>query len=445
MRKLPPGLLPPQITHHPPQGVIEQRRVYTVITPLFGGGAIQQTWDEVTVIRGTEIRGHLRFWWRATHSETFKNPAALKEQEDKIWGKPNKKKEPGPKHEETIQIEVAALQTPNSVVPFPADGGGKRIDTRLGIPAYAVFPLQLTRDEISQKKVKAVGQEGITFTLTISFPCAYKQDVEAALWAWETFGGVGARTRRGFGSLRLQKINDDKSPDETNLPPTPEKAEEWLGEKLSKISGQSRGWPYVSKDTHFRVISIDQNAANPMFIWKSLIEKLANFRQGKDGRSSGQSRNSYGRSYWPEAETVRKLTGHYRSDLHRLNHPEKFPRAAFGLPIIFHFIREPRHNEPGVPLEKDPEDTTLQANIKGSDRYASPLILKPLLCLDNRSCGIALILEGSPVPSLMLKGKAGTPDHQLTAADVKRLPNLKLNNKTNVLVAFLDYLGGEKN
>ena len=50
---------------------ITQVRRYKVITPLFGGGVDPAKADPVTVVRATEIRGHLRFWWRATRGGQF--------------------------------------------------------------------------------------------------------------------------------------------------------------------------------------------------------------------------------------------------------------------------------------------------------------------------------------------------------------------------------------
>ena len=61
-----------------------------LITPLFGGGTVAGELDEKLLIRATEIRGVLRFWWRATRGKIFlkdKNPASsLKKMEDEFWG-----------------------------------------------------------------------------------------------------------------------------------------------------------------------------------------------------------------------------------------------------------------------------------------------------------------------------------------------------------------------
>ena len=52
---------------------------------------------------------------------------------------------------------------------------------------------------------------GHTSLVTITYPTQWSAEIEAALWAWETFGGLGARTRRGFGALHLLEINGESA------------------------------------------------------------------------------------------------------------------------------------------------------------------------------------------------------------------------------------------
>ena len=48
------------------------------------------------------------------------------------------------------------------------------------------------------------------FDLEVTYPSDIALDVRAAIWAWQTFGGVGARTRRGLGAVELEKVNGKK-------------------------------------------------------------------------------------------------------------------------------------------------------------------------------------------------------------------------------------------
>ena len=108
-----------------------------------------------------------------------------------------------------IAVEVITKGTPKK--PFTVEQqirhgkpqldskGQKRLEPKADetvAPAYLAFPLQPPAPLVVGKHSEAV-RVGVTFELRISFETKDKQEVEAALWAWETFGGLGARTRRG--------------------------------------------------------------------------------------------------------------------------------------------------------------------------------------------------------------------------------------------------------
>jgi CRISPR-associated protein Cmr1 len=404
MRKQPGS--PPQTTPKQNDEVITQIREYELITPLFGGGVNPGEADPVTLIRGTEVRGQLRFWWRACRGGQFDGDLAkMKKAEDKLWGTAYKKGEKPLSHEETVQIAIEIIN----------QGAPIRFDDR-SVPAYAAFPLQSDPKPV---------RKDISFKLTVSYPEKHKEEVEAAFWAWETFGGVGARTRRGFGALRLLKIDGANY---TDLPLS-NQVIDWINEKLSQfvIGGKyPEDIPHLTQSPHFKVIGSFFNAKEA---WNRLISKLHGFRQIPDGRS--------GRSNWPEPEAIRFLTKRRYFKYRQRPDDRKFPRAVFGLPIIFHF------KDPG-----DPEDTTLQGEKDKIERLASPLILRPLLCKDGRAVGLAVLLEGPRIPPsglrLVEKGnrKSYTVDAMLTQKEANTIPVLK--SETDVLQAFMKYVSGEK-
>src|SRR6266545_7207593 len=83
---------------------ITQTREYELITPLFGGGVEPGLADPVTTIRATEIRGHLRFWWRATRGGQFNGTLEkMKEVEDAIFGAASSGDS---SHESSVTIKV---------------------------------------------------------------------------------------------------------------------------------------------------------------------------------------------------------------------------------------------------------------------------------------------------------------------------------------------------
>ena len=423
----------------PPSRVIEkalpdtitQIREYELITPLFGGGVAPSEVDGITPIRGTEIRGHLRFWWRACRGGQFSSVAAMKQREDEIWGKAYKKGDASTPPEKTIQITVDILHAGKDTAPFKNEKGRRGENTakhvsESRVPAYAAFPLQPNQEDLKKANpiYKTVKQD-ITFKLTITFPKARKQDIEAALWAWETFGGLGARTRRGFGALRLTKIGNSNVTS-TDVPSSMN-VESWIREKLRAHVSQGQypaDVPHLSQSISFKVIPNQRDAFSA---WETLIKRLYGFRQ-------------YGRQNkpfaWPEPRAIRELTDRYGKSRNSLS-TRKFPRAAFGLPIVFHFIND------------GPDDTTLKEDTgnaedkQESGRLASPVILRPLLCSDNRAVGLAILLDGSRVQenNLVLKEKNGTPhpvQATLTPNEAKAIT--PLNGETDVLKAFMQSL-----
>ncbi|HZO72959.1 MAG TPA: type III-B CRISPR module RAMP protein Cmr1 [Ktedonobacteraceae bacterium] len=447
MRKR-PTIEPPQTLTHRELDLIEQIREYKLITPLYGGGVTPGEADPVTVVRATEIRGHLRFWWRATRGGQFgHDPKAMKNKEDEIWGKAHTTEKKGAtseeqeKHEsentpfkQPVQIEVMLTHAGESKKSFSLERNtrGNLIPKGNGIPDYAAFPMRPPQEDLRRKTQKQLEEEiksvrhHVQFTLKIIFSRTHSDDVQAALWAWETFGGIGARTRRGFGALRLLMVNSKKNDD---LPPSNQRADvrRWINEHLEKfvVAG---AWPsdvpHLEQKLFFELA---YPATNTFYPWRQLIAQYTNFRQS---RTKGRT----GRSNWPEAEAIRELTGrrHYTS----LDHPQKFPRAAFGLPILFHFKDE-----------DDPKDTTLQGANKEHERLASPLILRPLACNGELAIGLAAILKGSRIPPLMLKEVDKSVEARLNKADVARLSQLdndKLKGETDVLRAFLYDLGGDR-
>lgn len=395
--------------------IVTQTRLYQVITPLFGGGVTPGETDPVTPIRGTEIRGHLRFWWRATRGGKKQFAGKLekmKEFEDELWGAmANTVKKTGPSQ---VQIVVKMLDFGKPFVVRDRNGNIVDISHFRSLYSYAAFPLE-SRQTVT---------EGINFELSLSFPGEQQSEIEAALWAWETFGGIGARTRRGFGALRCVKIGDQDVP---ALPAS--RLEAHIKASLNQHIVEE-DWidnlPHLSRNIWFKVTGTSDDA---LIALQKLLNSLKSFRQK---RNPGTAQNRPGRSKWPEPDAIRRITRR-RSAQHSqiLSQIDKFPRAEFGLPIIFQFKDE---------NSGDPQQTTLQG--KDFDRLASPLILRPILCVDHKAVGVALILDAPRIPpnGLILKGTSGNPgvSSKLTTTEAKTISPLQ--GQTDVLQAFLDTL-----
>jgi CRISPR-associated protein Cmr1 len=65
-----------------------------LITPMFGGGYKAREVDPLQPIRPAAIRGHLRFWWRATAGARYASVADLHKAETELWGGASTKDNP---------------------------------------------------------------------------------------------------------------------------------------------------------------------------------------------------------------------------------------------------------------------------------------------------------------------------------------------------------------
>jgi CRISPR-associated protein Cmr1 len=421
---------------------IRETRHYELITPLFGGGVEPQQADPISSVRASSVRGQLRFWWRATRGGHYATLEQLAAAEAALWGSAASTDKGG---QSLVLVEV--VQT-HAGRPFAPNGKAS-----IGEPgssfSYVAFPLNKTDN---------VALEGVQFKLRLSYPKDRTTDVAAALWAWETFGGIGGRTRRGFGSLRCLAVTQNGETIEVNQPKTnaPEQVLTWLKQGLHKHVVET--WhlakvPHIAADPEFVLFS---SHANALRVWQELFAKLKNFRhQRPSGRMPG-------RNHWPEPDVIRRRTGRFANyrdkdgNLHDHRRPlldppiDAFPRAAFGLPIQFEFKRDDQQN--GDPKDKNPLLPRRADKDENYNRFASPLILRPLACADGSFIGIAFRLAGSAVPDRLHIDLRGNKQarHQLTPEEAARIPELTTNQPllrnpdgtitSDVITGFMNYL-----
>ncbi len=434
-KKLFPDTGVPEIAPKPNTQVTEVRR-YKLITPLFGGGVKAQEADPITIIRGASVRGQLRFWWRATRGGQFDgNLNKMREKEIAIWGSAAKKddKNSGPSK---VSLTTRIL---NEGKPFVAkDSKGKPV-TNIGdqksVYSYVAFPL---RDTQGAKVL-----QGVEFELTICYPNELEADVRAALWAWETFGGIGARTRRGFGALQLMEhsINGVK---QIITQPSVNEIETVLHKQLVTHVGEGKWHNDVPHLTHtLRMEIFPKGSSSAQQALRELIGRFQRFRQqaARIDKKTGTQKDQ-GLSVWPEANALRSRLKKPLKWQENTNPKliDKFPRAAFGLPILFHL---PHDGNKTFTLQGGKLDPR---NEKSYERLASRLILKPLAGANNQYVGLAAVLVGPEVPPSGLQIKEDLPvqksvEWQLDKSEASSQPlNQILRGQPDVIEAFLAYL-----
>jgi len=418
---------PKTIEPVPKKGWSQTTRHYKVIIPLWGGGVKANENDPITLIRGSSIRGHLRFWWRAIRGNSNGSSlAAMRTRENEIWGstespsqvkisvqvtKPGSKFQPTNFKNESIQ-DVGAMNSKD---------------------AYVTFPLRLSKEDKINNKPPATLKENVEFELELEYPDSLKKEVEAALWAWQTFGGVGARTRRGMGAIECTEIDGEQQnavAGSAYVDSIRKNLSCWIQADDFPV-----GVPHLSPTAVFKLTG-NQNDQTGIEALRNIIGQYKRFRQSRPGTAKDP-----GRSHWPEADLIKDCFPG-RTFRHPASHHvrKKAPRAVFGLPIIIQF----KKYDNGL---QDPDDTTIQG-VGKIDRLASPLIIRPVHLAEGFA-GMAVLLEWDPLnpydeaytPPGGLAVMQGivilyNPSTVLTSADAMHIQ--PLNGNPNPLTKFID-------
>lgn len=327
----------------------------TVLTPIYGGGEHSGQLAEKGP-RAPSIKGQLRSWWRRlTLSSVQQDHKALFAQETAIFGSARNEDAGG---KSRVQLTLSS-QNPATIKSSKDKEAGKNgplgLRYSLGVLSGENPPLQMS------------GKFDLTVRIHSELSVEQQQSVVQALSWWAAFGGLGGRTRRGFGRIRLVPQTSDLAPHLQMIDPI-----ELLAAQNAPAS--------LAADNKFRLYqygSANKGALfdNPLDALNKALASYATFRQMPGvGRNPVPSlSNRPGRSRWPEPDLVRRLTGEHHPN-HAPTHAagNVAPRAAFGMPIALDF--KSSGGKHGV----EPAKTLLSPLKKGQyqplERMASPLI-----------------------------------------------------------------------
>lgn len=426
----------PDADRAPAQPLLRLELPLRLVTPMIGGGVVAREPDERQPVRVTAIRGALRWWWRAGQKDG--NVKTLREAEKTLFGGVGAKGEEAGAQSSAVRIyvqKVDKLRLAPAGVHELKDGRLRtlptwRMDRRL---EYALFPLQRSEKERRAWQSGAgVGPmptppvvEELQFTLIIEVlrpitrptkdsrhatgseqsPPNREEKLNNALldllhaihrWLW--FGGVGGRTRRGFGALALVR------------PVTwTHKGQSFkLHERPSLPDGAAPSLPPGCPSLQGARLLLGPPEASAERAHATAVGLLKQFRQGEGfARDEGRAPGRPGRSRWPEPDLMKEVSGHGTFEHAQRGHSEDpatrktgralfAPRAGFGMPLIVQFKddADARANGQIVP---EPDETK-ETGTKKTDRWASPLILRPVP--DGQHWRpAALILAGGAKPT----------------------------------------------
>src|SRR5579884_572648 len=338
------------------------------VTPLFLGGADPRGTPE---LRAPSLRGALRYWFLALAGFPIKR---LQQEEPHVFG--------NQQQASPLRGTVSAATSPPSKTwqpgQWPPGSGGGGPGQVNGL-AYLGFAFRREKDNPARRAIDA----GWPFQITLTAKTAeVLAKASAAFWALCYFGGLGSRTRRGFGGLRVLRASGDMP---AALPAlalparTPEELATYLADGLraaQALIGASPGGGAVAYTT-LRAASASACVLGHVWpTWHDVLydvgQLLAAHRQGL-ALSLAQLREVLGqRGAQPS---------------------QAYPRAGFGLPIVYYDLR--------TGLNATLEATTLS-------RRASPLWIRPIRLASNHYA-VLLWLSSAPFwpDKTQLKARVG--------------------------------------
>lgn len=341
---------------------------YKVITPMFLGGENQEKKAE---LRAPSIKGALRFWYRAIDSN-------YRQHEMRIFGGTD----------EGVGQSKFLLRIENSIINHQ-----NGLTNTLKTLAYGAE---------NRNYIKT----GETFRLKLIFkPNTNEEDilrVKRALWAFTMLGGLGTRSRKGFGSLRVTSSTEmDELP---SLTPKVSELKETLKLFTSEhINLNTDSLPeYTCWSTQSQCILTGKANHSGLNSLEWLSSKIHDLR-------STQGENHF---YWAD-DDCKKM-----KDFSKGITPNSPPlRAAFGLPHNYFFKDE---------QIKKVDINFMENGKKG--RRASPLFLHIYEKDDKNSCVIATFLPARLIPA----------NEQVTITAGHREVNLDLPNNFQAITDLLD-------
>ncbi len=169
------------------------------ITPMFLSGADQSKAE----LRAASIKGLLRFWWRTLQVES--NLDRLREKESKVFGSSDEKTGGG----SSFAIRIAhegVLETTNADFPkhnIIVTSKGKSFPVNV-LEYMAYGPCSYDKVKKKNVIVRKYISGGFKFSLHISiFKQEFLNEILKAMYVFDLFGGVGSKSRNGFGSFLI--------------------------------------------------------------------------------------------------------------------------------------------------------------------------------------------------------------------------------------------------
>lgn len=327
------------------ENIVEAK--FCIVTPMFLGGADQQA-DE---IRPSSVKGILRFWWRALNWSRYRGMAgatdacvlqALHDEEARLFGSAATDKSGG----QGVFLLSAVKSEPKKFVQGEVHpdltSEGMAAARYLGYGLMAAFSSKVKGTKAAQLDRNCIKHDQV-FTIKLKFRNQPDVSIINAIKILGLLGGMGSRSRHGYGSLALQEIKHDGKVIWT-MPISVEAYQAEIKNLFSDSSLVTHEPPFSAFSTQARIDILNQG--------KDALAALNDFGKAMlMYRSAGKGWKVLGRD---SEKRFKSDHDWYREKKEPNFHPR---RVVFGLP----------HNY-------DSKNKAHQVNAEKHERRASPLL-----------------------------------------------------------------------
>lgn len=337
---------------------------FEVSSPMFIAGYDNLSDSAALDIRPTAIKGALRFWWRALHYAQFQQKTGSQQQalkamhaaEQLLFGAAAAPKTTA--GQSLVFLRICKNIQESDVIKKEADQAKNTNGNKVGAFAGCRYFLgmglySLKNKEITRSYIKA----GASFEIQLGFkPMASQeqiQQVKQALLAFGLLGNLGARARKGFGSISIKQLTENGQ--QLTLPGNKEEYINVLKSFFSSVEHLTALPPFTAFSA-FSHSDISVVGSDPVKVLNEVGEKQQRYR-GYGENSSGEHKVN--------SQPALQIFSDDHDELYRFVRDHQTPkqprRLVFGIP---HNVRFSSAGSVSIEIAE-----------KSTARRASPLLI----------------------------------------------------------------------
>ena len=186
---------------------------YRIVTPMFCAGADQQKAE----LRLASFKGALRFWWRSTMWGKVNDGADLQQKEAELFGSSDQKIG---QSKVRMRLTEVNLQKAKKVKEVWEDGRllGAHYLAYGVMEAFSSAKKGTKAGELTRPMIPG-GNFTVQLRLAPNLSDKQREQVQNALILLGSIGGMGSKSRKGFGSLTLTELKQNEQAVELNADP----------------------------------------------------------------------------------------------------------------------------------------------------------------------------------------------------------------------------------